>query len=98
MESISRGVDYSAIVEDNFFPIKSYDDIKKWDKKSDLLLTLTVYRKDKDKFLKLIDEIKKYKSEVYVEYGLLSHPAILLREVGLATKPYLKDYEEIIIK
>ncbi len=95
MESISRGVDYSAIVEDNFFSISSYDDIKKWDKKSDLLLTLTVYRKEKDKFLKLIDEIKKYKKEVYVEYGLLSHPAILLREAGLATKPYLKDFEEI---
>lgn len=97
MESTSRGVDYSAIIEDHFFPIKSYDDIKKWDKKTDLLLTLTVYRKDKDKFLKLIDEIKKYKNEVYVEYGLLSHPAILLREAGLATKPYLKDYEEIIL-
>jgi len=79
----------------NFFPIKNYKDIKKWDKKQKLLLSIDVFRQDKDKFLQLIEEIKPYQKEVFIEYGLLSHPAILLREQGINTKPYIKDYEII---
>lgn len=79
----------------NFFSIKNYKDIKKWDKKQKLLLSIDVFRQDKDKFLQLIEEIKPYQKEVFIEYGLLSHPAILLREQGINTKPYIKDYEII---
>jgi len=80
---------------ENLKIIKRYKDIEKWDRQKDLLLSITVFRRDRDKFLDLVKKIKPFKKEVFVEYGLLSHPAILLREQGINTKPYMADYEII---
>jgi len=93
MEHTTRGIKYPAKKGIGLFEVERYKDVKKWDHKQNLLLTLNVYREEKNKFLDLINKIKPYKKEIFVEYGLLSHPAILLRESGIATKPYISDYE-----
>lgn len=98
LEHIGKGIKYLPKKKLNLFKVKKYEDIADWDGQKDLLLTLTVYRADKEKFLRLINNIKPYKKEVFVEYGLLSHPAILLRENGITTNPCISDYEVLTFK
>jgi hypothetical protein len=93
LEHAGKNIDQKIPKEKDLLEINRYEDIKRWDKKKNLLLTLTIFRKDKDKFLHLINKIKHYKKAVFINYGLLSHPAILLREQGIKTYPYINNYE-----
>lgn len=75
-------------ISEDLFEIKNSEDIFRWDKKKDLLISMTINRENDLDLIKIIEEIKPYKKEVFVTYGLLSHPAIVLREFGIKTIPY----------
>ena len=83
---------------EQLFVIKDFSDLAFWDKKQDVLISLKLGRNISSEFLPLLSEIKKYKSSVYVKYGLLSHPAILIREQGLETKQYFSDYGHMVFE
>src|SRR3989344_3560522 len=78
--------------------VQEFSDLASWDKKQDVLISLKLGRDISPSFLPLLSEIKKHKTFVYVKYGLLSHPAILIREQGLETKQYFYDYEQIVFE
>lgn len=67
--------------------ISSLDDLINWDRKSILLLKLTTSRGAEKQLLESIEWIGKFTRVVFVEFGLLSHPAILLREEGIRVLP-----------
>ena len=83
---------------EQLFIIREFSDLASWDKKQDVLISLKLGRDISPSFLPLLSEIKKHKTFVYVKYGLLSHPAILIREQGLETKQYFYDYEQIVFE
>ena len=78
------------------FTINHFGDFQQWDQKQDLLIALKLGRNIPAEFIHMLGKIKKYKSSVYVKYGLLSHPAILIREQGLETKQYAQHYEKLV--
>ena len=80
----------------NLFEINEMSDIVDWDKRSDLLISVKLGRSHPPGFFSMINEIKKHKDNVYIKYGLLSHPAILLREHGIKTEQYTNHYDKIV--
>lgn len=82
----------------DIFEVKKVEDIKRWDRKKDLLLSITIDRENDIELIKLIEEIKPHKKEVFITYGLLSHPAIVLREFGIKTIPYENKFATIEIE
>jgi hypothetical protein len=81
----------------DYFEIKEYGDIDKWDKHKDIVLSLIIEREEDEKFLKIAEYIKRFKDKVYVKYGLCSHPAILLREEGLMVVPFNQKFQVLEI-
>ena len=76
----------------DLFEVNKASDLTQWDKKSDLLIAIKLGREHPPEFFSMIDIIKQHKDRVYIKYGLLSHPAILLREKGIKTIQYAQDY------
>ncbi|MFH1501344.1 MAG: hypothetical protein ABIE22_05380 [archaeon] len=76
--------------------IKEGGDLDKWDKKQDLLLSVPVDREEDIVLFDIIEKIKPYKQKVYVDYGLCSHPCIILREHGIKTIPYHIHHKKIV--
>lgn len=77
----------------DFFIVEDYHDFKDWDKVSNILLKITVERGSEINY----QAIKKYipiGSTIFVEFGLLSHPAIALRELGYKVTRFVKNNKE----
>lgn len=80
---------------DYFHIINSREDIDKWDKLKPILFNV---RGERENDVPLVITIKyladKDVEKVYVNYGILSHPAILLREVGIRVEQSYSVYQK----
>ena len=71
----------------SFYEITSINDLEVGDKKKDILINIPCDIDRAENLLKIIQKLKRkirvlVINKVYVRYGLLSHPSILLREAG----------------
>lgn len=82
-----------TIIRDDIFELKSPHDLKRWNRKTKLLISIPANIDRADVLMQMISEIKKYTESVYVGYGELSHPAILLREAGLKVERRISNYK-----
>jgi diadenosine tetraphosphate (Ap4A) HIT family hydrolase len=69
------------------FPVESLKDLSEWDNKSSILLKISTQRGNKDDLLDLVRALPRNKLDIFVENGILSHPAMLLRENGINVSP-----------
>lgn len=68
--------------------IKKVEDVFTWNEKQPLQLQLKADRGSEDQIIKVIKLLPKVKNQtVIVDFGLLSHPAIILREFGYRLIP-----------
>ncbi len=77
---------------DKVFELKTPHDLKRWDRTTDLLISIPADMDRADELLLVIKEIKNFVSHVYINYGILSHPAILLREEGIKVERKMSNY------
>lgn len=75
LNSIKHSVD--------FYEIDDYEKIKFWDKKTPLYISVGVEKGDANKFQAFVSELRGKVTQVYIKYGMLTHPAIVLREAGI---------------
>ena len=80
---------YGKIVE-----INDESDILSWNGDSAILLKLNLKRGEESLLKQYVPILKKFNATVYVEFGTLSHPAILLREMGIDVHPYYSKHRE----
>lgn len=66
--------------------IETKEDIKNWHG-GDILLKINLTRGQEILIKEWIPFLKKVDAKVYVQFGILSHPAILLREMGIDVRP-----------
>lgn len=64
------------------YPVASIDDLNHWDGVRPLLFRATTERGNESSLHELLRILRRRTSTVYVEFGLLSHPAIVMREFG----------------
>ncbi len=85
-------------VLDNIYEIKTYHDLEHWDKKAKLLISVPANIDKADTLMNVITEVKKYTDGVFISYGILSHPAILMREAGLKVERKISNYKILKFK
>jgi hypothetical protein len=95
--SLDNFSELEFVSPDHYFEIKDYKDFDNWDKKTNLLISIHLKRESDEEFLILADKIKRHSDKVYVNYGLCSHPSILLREAGLEVYPFTLGHKIIDI-
>lgn len=79
----------------HFYVINNIDGLKALDKKKPILFNANSERDNETPFVMFIKRLKERGvSRVYVNYGILSHPAILLREAGIQVEQSYALYEK----
>ena len=63
-------------------PIASLSDLNDWDGTRPILFRATTERGNESSLHELLGPLRRRTSTVYVDFGLLSHPAIIMREFG----------------
>ncbi len=96
IEHLSKNVVFEKV--EDFYEIKTPYDLKKWDKRTKLLISIPANFDKADALIKVISKVKKYTDSVYISYGILSHPAILMREAGLKVERKRSDYRVLKFK
>jgi len=80
------------------YRVADFADLQNWDGKTPILISAT---EDRSRFAKFIDVANGLRArgvtEVHCTFGILSHPAILLREVGIRVLPLLLTHEYVQI-
>ncbi len=76
------------------FEIDSYERIDQWNGRTPLYLTVGVEKTTAHRFQELIKKLHGRTTRVYVRYGILTHPAILLREAGIQPVSLRSQYTE----
>lgn len=92
-----KKINFIREMKNELFVIHNKQDLSLWNKKDTLLLSIDIERGEEGLLLEIVSELKKTEMPVYVEFGMLSHPAILLRECGITVLPlfYVHDHYEI---
>lgn len=80
---------------DDYFELKTPHDLRRWDRKTKLLVSIPASVDRADALLGVIHKIKKYTNHVFISYGFLSHPAILLREAGIQVERRISNYRTV---
>ena len=78
--------DSRYVRDGSFFYVRNEEDIEGWDGKTPILLRATSERGEEKKFINLAYHLPK-NVDVYVCFGWLSHPAMVLREYGVHIIP-----------
>ncbi|QQS39231.1 hypothetical protein IPM62_01280 [Candidatus Woesebacteria bacterium] len=97
VKNIKNGNYENNNLQNDIFEIKTPHDLVKWDKKTPLLISIPATVDRADALMGVIQEIKKYTRHAYISYGILSHPAILLREAGIAVERKMSNYKLVKI-
>lgn len=71
---------------ENLTVIHSKEDLFRW-KGGNILLKIDLKRGEEVLLKEYVPFLKKTRTKVYVQFGVLSHPAILLREMGIDVYP-----------
>jgi hypothetical protein len=80
-----------------FHKISSVNDIELWDGQKPILFEMTCSRGNDTSFIKAVEILSGSIRELYVNYGILSHPAIILREQGIDVKQVYNIYKTKIL-
>jgi len=83
---------------ENVFELKTPYDLRRWDGKTKLLISIPAAEDRADKLMQVIHKIKDKVDTVFIGYGVLSHPAILLREAGIRVERKLSNYRVLKLK
>lgn len=82
---ISKIQDWELKYE-NLTVIEKVADFDKW-KGGSILLKINIKRGEEILLKEYVPFLKKVDAKIYVQFGILSHPAILLREMGIEVYP-----------
>lgn len=75
--------------------IRSREDFKKWNG-GNILLKIDLKRGEEDLIGEYVPFLKRANVRVYVQFGILSHPSILLREMGIEVYPEYSHHKKYI--
>jgi len=76
--------------------VRNKSDLLKWDGKTDILLKINIKRGEEFLLKEFVPFFEKSDAQIYVEFGILSHPAIMLREMGICVLPlYIRHQKHV---
>lgn len=80
--------------------VEDVADCSRWDGRSAILFRPKLHRGEELLLFQFIPFLKSLPVPIFVEFGILSHPAIMLRELGVYVLPYFlfHDYYEMLLE
>lgn len=69
------------------YPIRSKQDFETWDGQMPLLICPDLDRGEEILVMEMVSSLKKASVPILIDFGILSHPAIMLREMGINVTP-----------
>ncbi|HXQ34896.1 MAG TPA: hypothetical protein VN843_12855, partial [Anaerolineales bacterium] len=91
-------VQRSTTLKSGFHLVTTPTDLKIWDGKKPILLRISTNRGSEDSIADLVSYLPKNDDLVFIDFGALSHPAIMLREFGVNPKPVYLTHERIDLR
>lgn len=89
--------DRRYVRDGSFCYVKNEDDLNGWDGRTPILLRLSTERGKEKEFIKLASLLPK-DVDIFINFGWLSHPAMILRECGVHVIPVYLQRDIKIIK
>lgn len=89
---LSKEINCSLHNGNNFFEIRNISDCEDWNGQPAILFCPDLRRGEEATILEFIPFLKNAGVPVYVKFGILSHPAIMLREFGITVHPYFHNH------
>lgn len=74
-------------VPDELYTVSCIEDFKGWNGHASILFDPSLRRGEEVFLTEFVPLLRKLKAPVYVKFGVLSHPAIMLREFGIEIQP-----------
>lgn len=90
---LSQQIDWITHGESTPYVIHDISDCSKWDGKNSILFCPRLSRGEESSLFEFIPFLKQIHVPIYVDFGILSHPAILLREFGINVLPRLTHHK-----
>lgn len=78
-----------------FHIVSSPEDLNHWDGATPILLRLSPERGNEDCLADIIPNLPADDDLIFIDFGVLSHPAIMLRELGVNPTPVYLTHERI---
>lgn len=69
------------------YPIRCRKDFETWDRQMPLLVCPDLNRGEEILIMEMVPLLKKASVPILIDFGILSHPAIMLREMGINVTP-----------
>jgi predicted phosphodiesterase len=92
---LSKTFEYRENRRGYYHVVSTKNDLSRWDGRKPILLQLTTARGAERDLHQLLEHLPKNQDQIYISFGLLSHPAIVLREYGLKPVPLYSTHEII---
>ena len=89
---LSKEINCSLHNGNDFFEIRNISDCEDWNGQPAILFCPNLRRGEESIVLEFVPFLKNAGVPIYVKFGILSHPAILLREFGIAVQPYFHNH------
>jgi diadenosine tetraphosphate (Ap4A) HIT family hydrolase len=81
-------LDMPRISDEPAHVVRTADDLEDWNRTAPILLRFTAARGDEDRVLAIAEKLpKRVGFSLLVDFGQLSHPAMILRELGYSLLP-----------
>ena len=90
---LSPSIEWIHRDEKSLFIIEKLTDCDAWDGSSAILFKPKLIRGEELNLLEFVPFLKFANAPVYVDFGMLSHPAILLREFGVTVLPHFSTHD-----
>ena len=89
---LSKKFDWRICADSIFFPIKKLSDCASWDGHSAILFSPELARGEEVNIAAFIPFLTNVDVPIFVDFGILSHPAIMLREFGITVLPRFNNH------
>lgn len=94
---LSEKINWTFHDDKNFFIVRNVSDLAKWNRQSPILFSPNLSRGEEANIMAFIPFLKNVGVPIFVEFGLLSHPAIMLREFGISVFPLFNRHSLHVI-
>jgi hypothetical protein len=91
----SSNVRQGSLDKRSFHIVSRLEDLRTWDGRTSILLRIQVDRGAEETLAKLAPHLPENNELIFIDFGVLSHPAIMLRELGVNPTPVYMTHERI---
>lgn len=85
-----------CLIPDEIYTVSCVEDFKGWNGRSAILFEPNLERGEEIFLTEFVPFLRRLKVPVYVKFGILSHPAIMLREFGIEIQPLFLQHVHYI--